>query len=275
LNKILTFLFFILIFVSACKEETVIPAQQWSLTDSEFSELLILSDTSTFTNYNDFSIRIERIQDIFAGHQDPRGTFTTLYEHITYSVLASMEDGRYNDPQFVGDFGVAFGKRYLVNLRNHLLSQPVTYSWTNFYDLCEIEKPFSRLVLSGMNAHITKDLLDALVSINITTEKESDWILISAALVEGLDEFQEAFETDYELDIDDLIALYGFGTLLDDLFGEGATVYTIVHELRMAGFEDALRYQSGLEDEMNYKTRQKFLAQENIIELADGLGLLP
>jgi hypothetical protein len=43
----------------------------------------------------------------------------------------------------------------------------------------------------------------------------------------------------------------------------------------VAGYEDALRYQSGLENEMNYKTRQKFLAQENIIELADGLGLLP
>jgi hypothetical protein len=122
-------------------------------------------------DYNDFSIRIVRIQDIFAGHQDPRGTFTTLYEHITFSVLASMEDGRYDDPQFVGDFGVAFGKRYLVNLRDHLFSRPVTYSWTNFYDLCVEEKPFSRLVLSGMNAHITKDLLDALVAINISDRR--------------------------------------------------------------------------------------------------------
>jgi hypothetical protein len=228
LNKILTFLFFILIFVSSCNDEKVIPEHQWNLSDREYNELLILSDTSTIADYNDFSNRIVRIQDIFAGHKDPRGTFTTLYEHITFSVLVSMEDGRYDDAQFVGNFGVAFGKRYLVNLRDHLLSRPVTYSWTNFYDLCVEERPSSRLVLSGMNAHITKDLLDALVAINISEEEESDWILISTALVEGLDEFQEAFETDYELDIDELVALYGFGTLLDDLFGEGATVYTIV-----------------------------------------------
>jgi hypothetical protein len=274
-NKRFLFLFLSLLFLSGCNENKASYENQWSLLDQEFNELLLLSDTATIADYEDFSVRIDRIQEIFADHQDPRGTFTTLYKHITFSVLHSMEEGIYEDAPFVGDFGVAFGKRYLVNLHDHLLNSPISYTWTNFYELCAEEVPFSRLVLSGMNAHITKDLLDALVFIEITPEKEADWILISDALLEGLDEFQAEFENDYEIDIDDLIALFGFGDLLDGIFGEDATIYTIINELRYLGYQDALKYLAGFEQEIEYKTKTQYRNQENIIQLADELGLLP
>jgi len=189
--------------------------------------------------------------------------------------LFSIDDGIYEDPQFVGDFGIAFGKRYLINLHDHLLNLPITYTWTYFYDLCASDESYSRLLLSGMNAHITKDLLDALIDLQITTEKEADWVLISSELVKGLDDFQAEFEQDYEIEIDDLIALYGFGDLLDAIFGEGATVYTILNELRYLGYQDALKYLAGFEQEIEYKTKTQYRNQENIIQLANELRLLP
>ena len=266
----------IILFVfDSCQKEDVKPKNQWNITDSEYEELLLLSDTSNLNDYKIFEERMKRIQDIFSSHNDPRGTFTTLYRHITTAAVNSTAAQNYNDNDFVDDFGVLFGKFYLINLKYHLLDQPTNYAWTIYYKECKEDANKSKLVILGMLCHISKDILDTLVQMRITESQEEDWVLISTYLMFGIEGFEEEFLSEYHIDLSDLINLYGFTEIIDGFFGEGATIYTILNELRYVAYKDALKYLAGLEQQMEYKTHQRFMEHVNLLEFIDDLNWLP
>jgi hypothetical protein len=272
--KKIPYLVLILILFS-CSKDDIINYNQWSLSDEAFNELLLLSDTSGLSDYETFGIRMDRIQFLFAEKQDPRGAFTTVYEQITNAAINSIDANFYENGQFVGDFGLAFGKLYLIDLHYHLLNQPLRAHWEAYYNACASSKHYTQLMAMGVNAHITIDLVNALVQLKVTQEEESDWVLISTALLDGVPVFQEAFEQTYTSDISDIIALYGFADIVDEIYGENTTIYTLLNELRYVGYLDALKYQEGFENEIDYKVRKRFEDLNNMIQLMDRLQFLP
>ncbi len=173
-------LYLVLIFIiTSCSKDDVLQYNQWSLSDEAFNELLLLSDTTGLSDYATFGIRMDRIQSLFAEKRDPRGAFATVYEQITHAAINSIDDSFYENGQFVGDFGLAFGKLYLIDLHYHLLNQPLRAHWEAYYNACASSKHYTQLMAMGVNAHITIDLVDALVQLKVTGEEESDWVLIS------------------------------------------------------------------------------------------------
>ncbi|MEZ5008162.1 MAG: DUF5995 family protein [Chitinophagales bacterium] len=265
----------LLLLLFSCSKEDIIEYNQWTLSDESFSEILQLSDTTGLSDYETFGIRMDRIQSLFAEKQDPRGAFTTVYEQITNAAINSVNADFYENGQFVDDFGLAFGKLYLIDLHYHLLNQPLRAHWEAYYNECASSKHYTQLMAMGVNAHITIDLVDALIEVKVTEGEESDWVLISTALLDGIPFFQEEFESAYTEDISDLISLYGFGDFLDEINGENTTIYTLLNELRYVGYLDALKYQAGFEKNIEYKVRKRFEDLNNTIQFLDDLGLLP
>jgi hypothetical protein len=265
----------LLLLLWSCGKDEIIEYNQWSLSDESFNELLQLSDTTGLSDYETFGIRMDRIQSLFAEIQDPRGAFTTVYEQITNAAINSVSAGFYENGQFVSDFGLAFGKLYLVNLHYHLLHQPTRIHWEKYYAECTSSKHFSQLMAMGVNAHITIDLVEALIELQVTEAEESDWVLISTALLDGVSAFQEEFESAYTEDISELIAFYGFGDFLDEIYGDNTTIYTLLNELRYVGYLDALKYLAGFEKNIDYKVRKRFEDLNNSIQFLDESGLLP
>lgn len=270
-------IFALVAFCWSCSKDDIDMSNQWNLSSDEYYELLELSDTSTIPKSDYYMLweKMDKIQQIFSSNDDLRGTFTTLYKNITYAAIESVNQEVYEDNDFVNVFGVAFGKLYLVNLNHHLKNKSTNYVWEAYYKECAQNEHSSRLVILGMMAHITKDILDALVSVNVNASQEEDWVLVSTHLMNGVLAFEEEFETEYKKEISPLIQLYGISNFVDEIYGEGATLYTILNELRYIAFLDAIKYQEGLSQQMEYKTYQRFKEQQNLLELVDNLGLLP
>lgn len=264
------FLFF------SCKKEKINTTNQWSLSNEAFNELLILSDTSTLTNYNEFDRRIARIQEIFAQHNDNRGAFPTIYKAITHAAVVSIENGDYQDSLFIYNFAMDFSKGYLYFLRHHLLNEPLEYHWDLYYNHCKNNTHITRLVLEGINAHVTLDLTRSLAINNVQHHHKEDWILFGDKTVIAVPEFLTELEQEYNTDASGIFGLFEIGDFLDEIFGEGATINFGFNVLRMESFNFAIPLQNNsVQHSIEQNMKHSFYTKEDIFKVLDDLKLTP
>lgn len=131
---------------------------------------------------------IERMQTLVEGWQaanDRRATFLACYQMMTRNMLAAIEGGEFNDPEWVQSLLNHFAGYYFHALEAYDADQPDTPAiWRQAFDATR--QPDTRILqnlLLGMNAHINYDLVFTLVDM-----LEPEWTEL------GLDERQGRYD---------------------------------------------------------------------------------
>lgn len=269
--------YYLLIFVSlcfACKKQDT--HNQWNLNTSDFNELIKLCDTSTLIDYAQFGKRLDRIQYIFANANDRRGAFPTVYRAITNAAIVSINNGDYKDSLFIYAFAMDFSKRYLYILKDHLLGSPIEYHWELYYKHCKLNHSITRLVLEGINAHLTIDLTRSLAQVGVKNLHQDDWILFGDKTVIAVPGFLEELKLEYKTDASGIFNVFFFGDLIDIFLGNGFTINLGFNLLRMEAFNFAIPLQDA--DKKFYieqKMKNSFYTKEDIFVFLDNLKLTP
>ncbi|MFN2496302.1 MAG: DUF5995 family protein [Pseudonocardiaceae bacterium] len=92
--------------------------------------------------------------------------FTTLYRTITANVLRWLEEGKFEDSEYLTTLDLEFAERYFQALRSFAFDRPATpRAWRVLLDN-HSDTRISRLhfAVAGVNAHINFDLALAVVS---------------------------------------------------------------------------------------------------------------
>jgi hypothetical protein len=108
--------------------------------------------------------------------QRHRRTFIDTYRRTTLAVGAAVEDARFEDPDWVTDWDVAFAELYLRAHDADRDGTAVPRPWRLAFD-APAELPPLRHVLLGINAHVNYDLPQALLAV-ITDEQFTDGVLL-------------------------------------------------------------------------------------------------
>lgn len=263
--------------VSCETGEPAVPAPNpGPLPQDAFNEMLVLTDTSTLAEFADFNARMDRIQSIFADYADPRGAFATLYEATTRASADGFEEGIYENDDYTHAMVIDFSKRYLYALHDHLLGLPSEFHWQVYFDHAASGKSITRLLLDGINAHITIDLARSLAHTGAYPEFEDDFVLIGDNITPAVPEFLEVLQADYGVDAEALFNVFFVGDIFDAIFGEGATVNFGFNLIRMEAFESGLILQvPDRAHDMQRGLEYRFEEKARLIALIDALGLLP
>ncbi len=271
------YLIFVFVIISCSKnQEEVFFSNQRDLSDADFNELLELCDTATFDAFVDFEYRISRIQEIFASNNDNRGAFPTVYKMITAGAIESMNAGLYEDPVYSEKFAVDFSERYMVYLKNHLLGNPIEFHWESYYENAFNGTNITKLVLQGINAHLTIDLTRALGYTGVYPEFRQDWIAFGDNTVKNVPSFLEELKEDYNTDASEMFGLFFVGDIIDGFMGEGTAVNFGFNLLRVNAFKVALWLQhEDRVDFMEKKIKEDYWKLEHLITQIDKMGLTP
>ena len=276
-QKLFIYLVGLIVVITSCQtEQEALANNQWDLTIDEFEELVALCDTASLFTFEDFEQRIYRIQDIFAGHQDARGAFPTVYKAITHAAVVGLQNSQYNDPEYSLKFALDFSKRYLHVLEDHLYNRPLEYHWQVYYDHAQANTHITKMVLEGINAHLTIDLTRALAHTGVYPEFIDDWLLFGDNTVQSVPGFLEELQVEYDTDASDVFGVFFIGDLLDAFLGDGATINFGFNLLRKDAFDNALRLQNpAITRQIEWKMKQNFWDREGLIDLVDHMNMTP
>ena len=132
------FLITICIFIFSCKKESGF-ANQKNISDADYAELIVLSDTSNMKSADAAKYKLDNITTIFQKYNDNRGLFPLIYAQTTKQIVLSIhnEPEKYEDLNKATAITLAFSNRYLFNLHDHLLGKRTPeYHWRQYYVLC-------------------------------------------------------------------------------------------------------------------------------------------
>lgn len=272
-----SFLFSVFIFFISCKKENKISyVNQKDIPLAEYNELIALCDTVSLKTYEDFDTRIARIQEIFSLHNDKRGAFPTVYKAITNTAVISLAHQDYQDNAYTLKFSIEFSKRYLYYLKHHLLNEPLEYHWDLYYNHAMNNTTITRLVLEGINAHVTIDMTRALAQTGAYRNYQSDWLLFGDKTVASVPDFLIELKEEYHTDASGIFNVFFIGDIVDSVFGAGATINFGFNVLRMDAFNNALfMIQSTNDQQIETNLKKSFYDRETIFDALDKMKLTP
>jgi hypothetical protein len=90
--------------------------------------------------------------------------FLGTYQRTTLAVGKAVDDGYFEDPEWVERWDVAFAELYVTALDAHLSGGTPTRPWRLAFD-APPDLPALRHVLLGINAHVNYDLPQALLAV--------------------------------------------------------------------------------------------------------------
>lgn len=108
--------------------------------------------------------RMHETLDVLPPGQEPRRIFLSTYLRTTVAVSNAVTAGRFEDPDWVEDWDVAFADLYLDAHDADLAGRPVPRPWRLAFD-APADLPPLRHVLLGINAHVNYDLPQALLAV--------------------------------------------------------------------------------------------------------------
>src|SRR6476661_8419790 len=114
--------------------------------------------------------------DALTPEQEPLREFLGTYQRTTLAVGAAVDDARFEDPEWVEQWDVAFAELYLAALDAHLAGGTPSRPWRLAFD-APADLPPLRHVLLGINAHVNYDLPQAMLAV-ISDEDFRDSVLI-------------------------------------------------------------------------------------------------
>src|SRR6476661_2534044 len=114
--------------------------------------------------------------DALTPEQEPLREFLGTYQRTTLAVGAAVDDARFEDPEWVERWDVAFAKLYLAALDAHLAGGTPSRPWRLAFE-APADLPPLRHVLLGINAHVNYDLPQAMLTV-ISDADFADPVLI-------------------------------------------------------------------------------------------------
>ncbi len=102
--------------------------------------------------------------DALTPEQEALREFLGTYQRTTLAVGAAVDEGLFEDPDWVERWDVAFAELYLAALDSHLSGGTPARPWRLAFD-APADLPPLRLVLLGINAHVNYDLPQALLAV--------------------------------------------------------------------------------------------------------------
>lgn len=207
---------------------------------AEMDELLRLSDTTHMTSELEVEYKLSNITRIFQQHNDNRGMFPLVYLQTTRQALLSLqnEPQKYNDILKAKAITIAFCKRYLFNLHDHLIGKLPEYHWSNYYSLCFSGQPRLRIVSAGLNAHLTVDLARAVYDVNGNAAFKDDYLIFGEALVKATPFIVDELKKQYNVESGYLFHGLFIGDILDPLFGANYTTQLAFQFIRQEAFQN-------------------------------------
>jgi hypothetical protein len=235
--KIFFYILMLSILFSACSKVQL----ENVLTQAEMDELLQLSDTTDMTSELHLQFKLHRITQIFQQRKDNRGLFPLIYEQTTNQAILSLqnEPEKYEEIQKAKDITIAFAKRYLFNLHDHLINKEPEYHWKQYYKLCFSNKPKMRIASAGLNAHLTVDLARAVYDVNGDTSFKKDYLQFGEALVKASPFIIDELKNQYNVESAYLFNGLFIGDILDPVFGENFTTQLAFQFIRQEAFQNA------------------------------------
>jgi hypothetical protein len=102
--------------------------------------------------------------DALTPGQEHLREFLGTYQRTTLAVGAAVDDGLFEDPEWVERWDVVFAELYLTALDAHLAGAVPPRPWRLAFD-APADLAALRLVLLGINAHVNFDLPQALLAV--------------------------------------------------------------------------------------------------------------
>lgn len=134
--------------------------------------------------------RLQRI-DQLCSDGDGLRWFNHLYLQITQAVLAQVDAGGFQNTNWMRQLDVEFGKFYLNALGSMLTSQPCPACWSAMFGVRkDVRIARIQFALAGVNAHINRDLPQALIKVgeltgiqpHYGTPEYQDYVSVNATL---------------------------------------------------------------------------------------------
>ena len=120
--------------------------------------------------------RLQERGDAMAPDQAHLRIFLNTYRRTTLAVGEAVEEARFEDPEWVRAWDVAFAELYVDALDANLSGERVPRPWRLAFD-APADLPALRQVLLGINAHVNYDLPQSLLAV-ITDEQFTDQVLM-------------------------------------------------------------------------------------------------
>jgi hypothetical protein len=119
----------------------------------------------------DVVARMQRRLDDLPADLEHRRVFLATYQRTTDAVAAAITDARFEDPDWVERWDVAFAELYLAAHDADLAGERVPRPWRLAFD-ADPALPALRHVLLGINAHVNYDLPQAMLA--VISERDFD-----------------------------------------------------------------------------------------------------
>jgi hypothetical protein len=197
---------------------------------------------------SDAIVRLHQIQT-FVEETTPRGRhdgvacFNHMYLVVTTAVVEGIEQGFFEDDDFVALLDVTFVNRYLAALRADAGGSAAPRSWRALLESRSHPRITAvQFALAGMNAHINFDLCSAVVAtvlqlgaeLGSGTQRE-DFERINRVLAAEMREIRHHLQTRFEDwiddhvlgDVDDILAKWSIDAARDTAWDNGQLLWCI------------------------------------------------
>lgn len=141
-------------------------------------------------------------EEYFAQRNEPQAAFFTAYIEITKTLILWINNAKFNDDSEVTRYIVAFAEEGHKGIFSYCSGGSCPQSWRNFGEENGGEdSDITTSLLLGINAHINRDLVYAVLSAAIDTSLESSRIdheRITDALIEAAPEIRSQITQRYQ-----------------------------------------------------------------------------
>ncbi|NNN22198.1 MAG: hypothetical protein HKL80_09390 [Acidimicrobiales bacterium] len=124
------------------------------------------SDLTTVTSFDSVVKELNKLNGYFLqNNMENYLVFNNAYRVVTLNIKASVNEGHFDNDQFIENFTAGFA-RYYFQAINHISTEDpnVAESWKKFAEVATVDtSPKFILLLMGANAHINHDLPFALL----------------------------------------------------------------------------------------------------------------
>lgn len=161
---------------------------------------LVAEPYGTVTEARD---RLTELHREFAAREDDRAVFLTVYAHTTEAVVARIDRGEFENPDWVADYLVEFANHYREAVHDYERGElsAVADPWQLAFDSAAAPDSLAiQDALLGVNAHINYDLAFALADVGIETDrraKRTDHRAVTDVLREIVDDIQDLLAEEY------------------------------------------------------------------------------
>jgi hypothetical protein len=183
--------------------------------------------SAPFSGVDDVYDRLSAVETHLRNDGDGRAVFLTVYVAMTARVRAGIADGRFEDPDWVRQYLVAFAEEYRRTVVDFERGRRVPPAWRVAFEASlQGETIVLQDALLGINAHIVNDLAFALADVGIGAGEErarryADHLAINEVLAGLADVVQTTLASVYEAsglaDVDDLLGRFDEAATLTSL----------------------------------------------------------